>query len=545
MQAGGGFSDLLREESAGGFGGGDAADAEGEGGEAGSDFVFFALVFDLFAGAVENFVKPDEHFFAAPEDALEILHPFEIGDDDAAAVAEDVGNDLDIAAFVQDGIRAVGGRAVGRFRENPALERRGVFAGDDASESGGNQGGAGKREELFVGNPVAAVPAFESAVGVHVLDGGVDVQAVFAKEAAGNVADRDDFAAVFLQRDGGFGADVAETLDGDGCLRKRGFELFEGAHHEVGDAPAGGFAAAFGTADGHRFAGDDGGNGIADVGGVGVHHPGHDVFVGSHVGGHDVDVGADERNHFLHVAAGEAFHFAGGQIAGIDGDAAFCAAIGESGEGAFPAHPHGERGDFADFDAWVEADSAFGGAEREVMLDAETFVNGEFSVVAPDREGNGHAAFRVFGAVANFLGKIDDIGGEVELAASHVENVVVVKAGDHALSDLRNGFGPGRDGVGRTTIVKRETCRIRGGGYYLHHGDGGARAAAEVKRKIARRRILSHGRHGKHGRLGLGSLTKGSEGSEGLKLCFFYHGWHRWAQMRRERSEKLSSKTSF
>jgi hypothetical protein len=210
---------------------------------------------------------------------------------------------------------------------------------------------------------------------------------------------------------------------------------------EEGDALAGGLAAALGAAEGEGLAGDAGGLVVADVVGVGVHHPAHDAVVGAEVGGGDVDAGAEERNHFLHVAAGEALELGLGEGHRVDDDAALGAAVGEADQGAFPAHPHGEGADFAEGDVLMEADAAFRGAGGELVLDAIAFVDDDEAVVVLDGEGDGEAAAGVLGAVADGVGEVNGVGGLVELAAGLAEDVGLVKAGD---DDFGHGRGGGR-----------------------------------------------------------------------------------------------------
>ena len=366
------------------------------------------------------------------------MEPLEIGNDDAAGVTEDVGDQLDVAAGFDDFVGGVGGRTVGGLSEETALELGGVFVGDDAFEGGGDEDGALELEELFVGDGLGAVEVAEDFLVVEVGEGAFEVDALGVVEGAGVVGDRDDFGAVGGEGEGGFAADVAEALDGDGGFAQRDFHIREVFFDEVGDAGAGGFAAALGAADGDGFAGDDGGGDVADVVGIGVHHPAHDFFVGADVGGGDIGVRPEEVDHFLHVAAGEVLEFGGGKLVGVDHDAALGAAVGEADERAFPAHPHGEGGDFADGDALVETDAALGGTGGEVVLDAVAFEDGDAAVVAFDGEGDGETAAGILGAVADGLREADGVGGLVELAARHAEDVGIVEGRD-------DGFGHGQE----------------------------------------------------------------------------------------------------
>ena len=167
---------------------------------------------------------------------------------------------------------------------------------------------------------------------------------------------------------------------------------------------AGGAGAAGRTLEIERLAGDDGRHEMAHVGGVGVCHPGHDLFVRAHVRRHHVGFRADERDHLHREAAGEAFEFAGGHGARITGDAALATAEGQVHQRAFPRHPHGEGGDFAEIDGRVVAQSALGGAAGEVVLHAVAEKNLGRAVIAADRHGHGDESLRPLAAFAQVFG---------------------------------------------------------------------------------------------------------------------------------------------
>ena len=58
-----------------------------------------------------------------PHEGLQALHPFEVGNDHAAGVAENVGNDEDLVpALVEDEVGFGRGRAVRAFGQDAALE---------------------------------------------------------------------------------------------------------------------------------------------------------------------------------------------------------------------------------------------------------------------------------------------------------------------------------------------------------------------------------------------------------------------------------------
>jgi len=62
---------------------------------------------------------------------LQVLDPLEVTDGDAAGVAEDVGNEENIAALFDDGVGFLSGWAISGFGEDFAAELCCVVFGDD------------------------------------------------------------------------------------------------------------------------------------------------------------------------------------------------------------------------------------------------------------------------------------------------------------------------------------------------------------------------------------------------------------------------------
>ena len=203
------------------------------------------------------------------------------------------------------------------------------------------------------------------------------------------------------------------------CTMTLGFrghhaEVLEGLIGDDRDAAAGGFAAAAGAAEGDGLAGDDGGDGLAHVHGVGVHDPGHGLLVGVHVGGGDVFFRADELDERGGVAAGHAFELALGHGLGIADDAALGAAEGDVDDGAFPGHPGSECADFVEGDIRGVADAALAGAAGDGVLHTVAGEDLDGSVV----HGDGDVDDDLAGGVTEDL---PDAWVEVEVAGGFVE----------------------------------------------------------------------------------------------------------------------------
>src|SRR5262249_695438 len=139
----------LRKQAADAFGFLDAFDAEAEGGQAHRDFLFAGEREDLGEDVFQYAEEFVDDFGLAPEEALQVLHAFEVADDDAARVAEDVGNDEDFRTLVEDDVGFGRGGAVGGFGEDAALDFAGVGGGELPLQRRGNKNVAREHKEFF------------------------------------------------------------------------------------------------------------------------------------------------------------------------------------------------------------------------------------------------------------------------------------------------------------------------------------------------------------------------------------------------------------
>ena len=148
------------------------------------------------------------------------------------------------------------------------------------------------------------------------------------------------------------------------------FRCVAGLSRADHDAAPGGLAPPFRPAENDRLARDDGGFGPADVHGVGVHDPRHDLLVRVDVRRGHVLVGADRIDDLRHITAGERLELAARHARGVADHAALAAAERDVGDRALPGHPRGERRHLVERHVGMKADAALRRAERDVVLHA-------------------------------------------------------------------------------------------------------------------------------------------------------------------------------
>src|ERR1700722_9460656 len=319
---------LLGKKPANGLAVDDFLDAERERRRAVVDVVFNRVLQHRVERASEDAVELVEDFRLSPEEALQILHPLKVADDDAARVAENVGDDKNLGALVQDGVGLDRGGAVRRLGQDAALELPGVFLGDDAVKGRGDEDFARLDEQVLVGNFVATGESGDAPGARIVVFERMEIESLRVIDTAADIADADNARAILGHARRRVTADVAEALDDDAAVFGQ-LESFDDPVGEEGDAASGRLLAPKRAADADGLAGDDARDGVADLVRVGVHDPRHGLLVGAHIGRHDVGLRADEGNHLAGVAAGDPFEFADGALVRVDRDAALAAAVGE------------------------------------------------------------------------------------------------------------------------------------------------------------------------------------------------------------------------
>ena len=72
-----------------------ALDAQTQRSKAHADIAFTAEIQSLHKGLLQDAVEFAHHLALVPEEALQILHPFKVGNDHTAGIAENVGDHED------------------------------------------------------------------------------------------------------------------------------------------------------------------------------------------------------------------------------------------------------------------------------------------------------------------------------------------------------------------------------------------------------------------------------------------------------------------
>src|SRR4029077_1712472 len=272
--------------------------------------VGFGVKHNLIETLLHHVLQAFIHFALAPEKTLAILHPLEVADGDATSITENVPDDED-SLFFDDWVGVGSGWAVSALAQDFAFDAVSVFRGDLIFSGSGNKNLAGMEKDLLRAHLLAPAGKIGKrlALAVDPFDEFGDVETSFVIKSAVNIRDADDFIARLVHQVGSLRADVTKTLDNDAravTLHAEFLNCLVAADHK---AAAGRFGAALGATEFKWLACDDSGGGLAEVHGVGVHHPGHRLRVGANVGRRNVALGTKPFAQLGCVAASDALNF--------------------------------------------------------------------------------------------------------------------------------------------------------------------------------------------------------------------------------------------
>ena len=103
---------------------------------------------------------------------------------------------------------------------------------------------------------------------------------------------------------------------------------------------------------------------------VGIHDPGHDLFIGVDIRGGDVFFGTEKLEQLSRITTGQPLQLSGRHLGRIANDATLGSSKRDVHDGAFPGHPGGKRFDFVECDVRRESQPPLTRPARDVVLDA-------------------------------------------------------------------------------------------------------------------------------------------------------------------------------
>ena len=136
----------------------------------------FARLITLGEGVLEDAEEFVGHFRLSPEEGLQALHPFEVGNDHTAGVAKNIRDEEDfVPALVQVQVRFRAGRAVRALGQNAALNLVRILFRDHAIDRARRQDIAWHLQQFVRINPVALIEGAQVSLLLDVQLGGLNV----------------------------------------------------------------------------------------------------------------------------------------------------------------------------------------------------------------------------------------------------------------------------------------------------------------------------------------------------------------------------------
>ena len=314
------------------------------------------------------------------------------------------------ALVLQDAVGFERRGTIGSFGQDAALQSRSVFSRDLILQGTRSQNVAVEFQQFTVGDFGGAGETFQDSMLRHMLQQRRDVESVWIVQPARHIADSDNLRSVFRQTFRRVAADIAEALYYCRTVRHFHVEIFSRLAGKKYQAATRGFRAAQRTAQHNGFAGDDLAYRPPHLLAVGVHDPRHRLLIGAHVGSRDVAVGTDDVDNLHRVPPREPLQFTSRQVRGINADPAFRAAKRKLHQGAFPGHPHGQCGHFAQTDVFVIPDAALGGSHGQCVLNAITkHIFNVLVVVAAKRDADHGRPLRIQQSQLDILVQVHDL----------------------------------------------------------------------------------------------------------------------------------------
>src|SRR5215472_2446797 len=323
-----------------------------------------------------------------PEVTLPVLHPLEVRSGYATGVGENVRNHEHLL-IRQNLVGRSGGGTVRAFTNNLGLDAGGVLAANHVFDRRRYQDVASGDQQISRVRRLGTRKADNAAVvAVTILEQRVDIDTARVVKPAVVFRDTHDLVSGIGHQLRRVEADVAKALDDDTRAVPRHLEFLQGFVADDHDAAACGFTAAARPANVDRLAGDNSRHRLPHVHGIGVHHPGHGLFVRVDIGCGYIFLGAEEFDQLRGVAARQLLQFGERQFFGINNNASLGTAEGNVDYGAFPRHPAGKSAHLVEGDVGRVAHAALGRSAGNGMLYAETGEDFEGPVVHRHRDVN-------------------------------------------------------------------------------------------------------------------------------------------------------------
>src|SRR5258708_4715396 len=344
------------------------------------------------------------------------------------------------------------GRTVGAFGQNAAFNTVSVLAGDLIFSGRRHEDFAFRQHQLGRIGALGLGKSHNTLGALAVLPKRFYVNSVLVVNCAIHLNHTYYFVAGLRHQECAIRSHIAKALHDNARALRPQAQFFDGLIADDHDAAPSRFTTPTRSTHVDWLTGDDRSDGLAHVHGVGVHHPGHGLFVRIDVRSRHIFFGANEFHEFSCVPPGHALQFALRHFVGIANHAAFGAAKRDVDHRAFPGHPTRQSANFVESDIWTITDTALSRTARNRMLNPKPSEDFQLAVIHGDR--NMHDQLAV-GILQNFLHtfvQIEFLRGKVEARSFGLPGIdfLFERNSFHRLSDYGHDFRLAGEGAGAT-----------------------------------------------------------------------------------------------
>src|SRR5438045_6240902 len=196
---------------------------------------------------LKNAEKFVGHFGLGPEEALQALHPFEVGNDDASSVAKNIWNyEHLVPVFFENYIRCRRRWTIGSLGQNATLDFACIRFVDHPIDRCRHEHVARKNEQFLWIDMIVLIESLERSIFQNMLLGRLHVDAFWILEGGVCSTDPDHLdAALECERKRCDGADITEPLHDGRTFVGIDFQHVHSALDQVNDTASGRFPSAF------------------------------------------------------------------------------------------------------------------------------------------------------------------------------------------------------------------------------------------------------------------------------------------------------------
>src|SRR5579859_4679124 len=309
--------------------------------------ILIGLLSDSGKGAIHNHFELADNLINAPEEALKVLHPFEVAYSHAPGIGQNVRNDNN-TLLEENFICFRSSGTISSLSNNAGLDAVSVSRRDNSLGSGRNQDVARNFQRILHAYILGLREVNHAPLFLFVTQHIGRIKAGFVINTPTSITNGNNLTALVMEEARRNRASITVALNAHPRALQRHSHAFSGLASDKQHTGCGRVVTAFTSSNRERFAGDYGGDGVSFMHGVRIHYPCHHLRVCIDIRRGNIAMRSNNDRYFGRIAASHALQLGGVHILGVADDTTFGTAKGNTDDGAFPGHPHSQRLDLVE-----------------------------------------------------------------------------------------------------------------------------------------------------------------------------------------------------